>query len=133
VWTTATKACGYSSRTFCYPQPTSEAERHFRARIFSAASGNSALKKFFQNGILLLTGLDLRFYNRPRNWWWVAERGGGDLRDGEHMQLRLQTNSEGGLYGSKESWQDQKESACEEESWRQEEEVSKQHLLEAIH
>ena len=61
----------------------------------------------------------------------MAERGGGSLREGKHMQLRQQTRSEGGLYGH-ESWQDQEESACEEKSRWQEEEVSKT-LLEAIH
>jgi hypothetical protein len=48
------------------------------------------------------------------------------------QQLRFQTSSEGGLYGDKESWQDQEESPCEEESWRQEEEVGSS-LIEAIH
>jgi hypothetical protein len=46
--------------------------------------------------------------------------------------LRLQTGLEGGLYGNEEGWQDQEESACEEES-RQEEKVSSVSLIEAIH
>ncbi len=62
----------------------------------------------------------------------MAERGGGSLRGREQMQLRLQTSSEGGLYGDKESWQDEEESACEEKGSWQEEEVSNT-LLEAIH
>ena len=48
------------------------------------------------------------------------------------MQLWLQTSSEGGLYGSKESWQDEEESPGEEKGRWQEEEVGKT-LLEAIH
>jgi hypothetical protein len=48
------------------------------------------------------------------------------------MQLRLQTSSEGGLYGHKESWQDQEESPGKEESRWQEEEVGII-LSEAIH
>jgi hypothetical protein len=52
-------------------------------------------------------------------------------REREQMKLRLQQSSQGGLYGSKESWQDQEESSCEEES-RQEEEVGIT-LSEAIH
>ena len=62
----------------------------------------------------------------------MAERGGGSLEGRKHMQLRQQTSSEGGLYGHKESWQDQEESPGEEKSRWQEEEVSKT-LLEAIH
>jgi hypothetical protein len=52
------------------------------------------------------------------------------------MKLWLQTSSEGGLYGNKESWQDQEESACEEKGRWQEEEVvvaASNTLLEAIH
>jgi hypothetical protein len=49
----------------------------------------------------------------------------------EQAVTQLQTILEGGLYGSKESWKDQEESACEEES-RQEEEVGIT-LSEAIH
>jgi hypothetical protein len=48
------------------------------------------------------------------------------------MQLWLQTSSEGGLYGNKESRQDEEESTGQEEGRWQEEEVSKT-LLEAIH
>ena len=62
----------------------------------------------------------------------MAERGGGSLREGEHMQMKLQKSSEGGLYGHEESWQDQEESPCEEEGRRQEEEVGNT-LIEAIH
>jgi hypothetical protein len=46
--------------------------------------------------------------------------------------LTLQTGSQGGLYGNEESWQDQEESPCEEESSWQEEEVGS-FKLEAIH
>ena len=93
-------------------------------------SGEAGLKKNFQNDILLLTGSHFRFYNR-------CETGGGWLNEVEavlrgrkHMQLRVPTSSEGGLYGNEESWQDQEESSCEEES-RQEEKVVT--LSEAIH
>ena len=61
----------------------------------------------------------------------MAERGGGSLKGRERMQLWLQS-LEGGLYGSKESWQDEEESPGEEKGRWQEEEVSKT-LLEAIH
>ena len=37
--------------------------------------------------------------------------------------MQLQTILEGGLYGSKDSWQDQEESTSKEESSWQEEEV----------
>ena len=62
----------------------------------------------------------------------MADRGGGSLREREHKQLKLQTRLQGGLYGSKESWQDQEESSCEEES-RQEEKVVSVIPFEAIH
>jgi hypothetical protein len=45
--------------------------------------------------------------------------------------VKLQTIREGGLYGSKDSWQDQEESTSEEES-RQEKEVVGI-ISEAIH
>jgi hypothetical protein len=50
----------------------------------------------------------------------------------EQAILKLQTIREGGLYGSKDSWQDQEESPSEEESSWQEEEVGII-LSEAIH
>ena len=91
-------------------------------------SGEAGLKKNFQNAILLLTRSHFHFYNR-------RETGGGwlneveaSLRERKHMQLRQQASSEGGRYGHKS----QEESACEEKSSWQEEEVS-QTLLEAIH
>lgn len=49
----------------------------------------------------------------------------------EHAVPKLKTIPQGGLYGSKEGWQDQEESTCKEES-RQEEEVGST-LSEAIH
>ncbi|HXQ20259.1 MAG TPA: hypothetical protein VN812_01210 [Candidatus Acidoferrales bacterium] len=66
----------------------------------------------------------------------MADRGGGTLREREHKQLKLQTSPQtspqGGLYGSKEGWQDQEESPGEEESRWQEEEVGNT-FIEAIH
>ena len=47
------------------------------------------------------------------------------------VSVMFPTSSQGGLYGSKEGWQDQEESPCEEESTGQEEEVGS--LSEAIH
>jgi hypothetical protein len=48
------------------------------------------------------------------------------------MQLKA-PNSRRRSYGNKESWQEQEESPCEEESRRQEEKVSTQLPFEAIH
>jgi hypothetical protein len=50
----------------------------------------------------------------------------------EQVVVKFQTIREGGLYGSKDSWQDQEESPSEEESRWQEEEVGIT-LSEAIH
>jgi hypothetical protein len=50
----------------------------------------------------------------------------------EQAVVQLQTIREGGLYGSKDSWQDQEESSSEEESRWQEKEVGII-LSEAIH
>jgi hypothetical protein len=50
----------------------------------------------------------------------------------EQAVVTLQTTLEGGLYGSKEGWQDQEESTGKEESRWQEEEVGII-LSEAIH
>jgi len=50
----------------------------------------------------------------------------------EHAVVKPQTIREGGLYGSKDSWQDQEESPGKEESRWQEEEVGII-LSEAIH
>ena len=62
----------------------------------------------------------------------MADRGGGSPREREPKQLKLQTSPQGGLYGSKEGWQDQEESPGEEESRWQEEEVGNT-FIEAIH
>jgi hypothetical protein len=54
------------------------------------------------------------------------------LRERATLQFRVHT-SEGGQYGNEEGWQDQEESSCEEESCRQEEEVSSTSTSEAIY
>jgi hypothetical protein len=114
------------------PAAALRAEHHSRGGNFRTGKRNPGLKIFFQNAISLLTGRDRHFYNHSRNWWWVAVRWRKSLRGRELTKLRLQTGSEGGLYGNEEGWQDQEESACKEES-RQEEKVSSVSLIEAIH
>ena len=57
--------------------------------------------------------------------WWMPE-------GREQAVLKLRTILEGGLYGSKDSWQDQEESTGKEKSRWQEEEVGIT-ISEAIH
>jgi hypothetical protein len=106
-------------------------QRHFRAQISPASWAKTGLKKFFQNGIRLLT-------DAPSHFIISRETGGGWLRwrlsegKGEQTQLKA-PKSRRRSYGNKESWQEQEESPCEEESRRQEEKVTTQLPFEAIH
>lgn len=52
--------------------------------------------------------------------------------EGAH-EVKAPNESTRRSYGNKESWQEQEESPCEEESRRQEEKVSTQLPFEAIH
>jgi hypothetical protein len=137
AFTLAHLACGKKNltvwilvKTACYRRHGAQSNAILDAEFSPAVLRDSGLKKKFQNGIILLTRSERHFINASATGcgWLMRWR----MPEGrEQAIVKLQTIREGGLYGSKDSWQDQEESTSEEES-RQEEEVGVI-LSEAIH
>ncbi len=60
-------------RTSCYARLHVLSNAILETGFSITSRRNSALKKNFQNGIILLTRTVRHFYNASRNWRWVAD------------------------------------------------------------